>query len=229
MATASQRGVISNWYVLMEGFSTSALDFYTSVEGALASRAIPDLQTSRVQWRESGVFSAKREYLRASRGRYAFDICAAPFGNGYFFSWWFAKIGPRFGLLITLAILLGAAGIVGMFQLVGLAIFRDSCAGILLQFMLFPIGFPLLLVGLGYLVHAGVIGDEEWLLSLPLLGTLYAWAFNPLTYYRLDTALMFQEAVRAATNEVIDGLRTSQGLRVLTTAEREPRLRDLAR
>lgn len=225
----SQAGVISHWYQLFEDFSTSALDFYASVEAALASRAIPDLETSRVLWRESGIFSAKREYLRATRGRYAFDICAAPFGNGYFFSWWFAKMGPRYGVLIVFGILLGALAILGLLQLLGAAIFRDTCAGVLFQLVLLTLGLPAIFLGLGYLVHAGVIGDEEWVLSLPILGALYAWAFNPLTYYRLDTALMFQEAVRAAVNEVIDGLRTSQGLRVLTPEERQPRLRDLAR
>ena len=37
------------------------------------------------------IASAKREYLRMQRGKYAFDICAAPFGNGFFVSWWFTS------------------------------------------------------------------------------------------------------------------------------------------
>jgi len=50
---------------------------------------MPNVTLSRVTHSQSGIFSAKREYLRVVRNEYIFDICAAPFGNGFFFSWWF--------------------------------------------------------------------------------------------------------------------------------------------
>ena len=44
---------------------------------------------------------------------------------------------------------------------------------------------------------------------------LYRRLFRPKTYYRLDIALLFQEAVQAAVNEVLEGLLSEQGLRAL--------------
>lgn len=39
---------ISHWYLLIENFETSALDFYAAVEQALRERQIPNLALSRV-------------------------------------------------------------------------------------------------------------------------------------------------------------------------------------
>jgi hypothetical protein len=65
-------------------------------------------------------------------------------------------------------------------------------------------------------------------LSVPIVGWLYAIIFNPVTYYRLDTAMMFRDSIRYAVNEVIDGLLTGQGLRALTEDQKRPSIRDLA-
>lgn len=51
------------------------------------------------------------------------------------------------------------------------------------------------------------------LLARPVVW-LYQRLFRPATYYRLDTALLFQEAVQASVNEVLEGLLSEQGLRV---------------
>ncbi len=50
-------------------------------------------------WKEGGVLSAKREYLRIQRGNLAFDVCTAPHGSGYFFSWWMARVPAMHPLL----------------------------------------------------------------------------------------------------------------------------------
>src|ERR1700686_3532631 len=96
--------VEGHWHSLIEGFATSSLDFYELVKAAIAKRQIPDLKISQVEWKESGLGSGKRVYLRVSREGLNFDICAAPFGTGYFFSWWLAKI-PR--VLLDFAVLFG--------------------------------------------------------------------------------------------------------------------------
>lgn len=67
------------------------------------------------------------------------------------------------------------------------------------------------------------------MLAIPYLGAVYAAIFSPVTYYRMDTALMFQESVRGAVMQVIDGLQNTQGLRALSPEERTPRMRDLGR
>lgn len=83
---ASFGQVISHWHALVDGFSTSALDFYSSVEEAVRARAVPEATFSRVEFSEAGLGSAKRQYFRVGRGKVNFDICAAPYGNGFFFS-----------------------------------------------------------------------------------------------------------------------------------------------
>src|SRR5262245_53210442 len=109
---AKPKNVISQWSQLFENFQASTQDFYTSFEKAVEARAVPQLHRARVEHKESGLASANREYLRMHRGKYAFDICAAPFGNGFFVSWWFTEPPLRFGFLYTLAFL--AAGAIGM-------------------------------------------------------------------------------------------------------------------
>lgn len=69
----------------------------------------------------------------------------------------------------------------------------------------------------------GCLGD---LADLTLVGFIFKNFLRPLTYYRIDTALMFQSAVHAAVLEVIDGLMSQRGLRALTEAERKPILRE---
>jgi hypothetical protein len=80
--------VVSHWFQLIEGLRASSKEFYASIEGGVKKREIPDALVSRVQFTERGFFSARREYLRVQRNEYVFDICAAPFGSGFFVSWW---------------------------------------------------------------------------------------------------------------------------------------------
>ena len=78
---AQMDNVISHWDQLFENFQTSSLEFYDSVEKGVTARAVPETHWVRVEHKESGLASAKRQYLRMHRGKFAFDICAAPFGS----------------------------------------------------------------------------------------------------------------------------------------------------
>jgi hypothetical protein len=148
---AREELVVSHWFHLIEDLQASPLEFYVLVGGAVERRQIPDCGQSRVEWREGGPLSAKREYLRVKRKEYTFDICGAPFGTGFFVSWWLTE----------------------------------------------PLG---------------------------CLGRFFR---HRKTYYRVDTALMFQEAVHAAVLEVIDGMTSAKGIRALSELERKPILRSL--
>ena len=229
MPRDSYTSALSHWHTLFEDFSTSTQEFYRAVEEAIRRRNLPEIEVSRVLFKEGGIASAEREYLRVRRKRVAFDICSAPYGNGHFFSWWLAKIPAKYGLLIVLGVLLVALPVWGIFQAILLKVFEDAaCFGATLSILSFFLGIPVILLGLGFMVERGMIGDEEWVLSIPWVGYLYAIIFNPVTYYRLDTALMFQDSIRAAVNEVIDGLLTGQGLRALSEDQKRPSIRDLA-
>ena len=158
--------IFSRWHHLIENLQASPMEFYSQVEAALQKRQIPDIKTSRVDWREGGLLSAKREYLRVRRKEFVFDICGAPFGTGFFFSWWLGELPSGFWALVSL---------------------------------------------------------------IPLFGPLMIWAFRRETYYKNDTALMFQDTVHSAVMEILDGMSSAKGLRVLSELERKPIMREFAR
>lgn len=212
---------VSHWHALLDDFNTSAIDFYRSVEQELKSREVPTTQVERVLFRESGVLTAQREYLRISRQRLTFDLCAAPFGKGQFFSWWLVeKRSPYAGIIAISGLLLLVLWLL-------LAIFK--LGGVILGLLIFLIVDAIALAMVRSLADNGSTALEDGVLTMPLVGLIYAQAFKPTTYYSLDTALMFQEAVRRAVNTVIGDLRSAQGLRALSPDEERPQLRDLLR
>lgn len=156
--------VLSHWYHLVEGLQESPQSFYSALQQSIEKRNLPNTKISRITYKESGIFSSKREYLRVSRKEHLFDVCAAPFGNGFFVSWWLA-LAP------------GAA--------------------------------------------------LETTSKIPIIGPLFFNLFKPATYFAHDTALMFQESIRTAVNEVIDGNTQAKGLRMMSELERKPILSNL--
>jgi hypothetical protein len=96
----TQSEIISHWYTGLENFNTSSQQFYQALDAAIKKRQIPDLRVGRSFYSEGGLLSAKREYLRVQRKDLFFDVCAAPFGTGFFVSWWLTKMPP--GCLLTL-------------------------------------------------------------------------------------------------------------------------------
>ena len=107
--------VLYYWYNLVPDLNTSVREFYDAVEKELKERKVPDLESHRVEWNEGGLLSAKREYLRLTRERLVFDICAAPFGTSFFFSCRFARI-PAIINPLAILILLGVVfGMIGAF------------------------------------------------------------------------------------------------------------------
>lgn len=210
--------VISHWHHPIENFQTSTMEFYAAVAAALKPRQIPDYSVSRIDWREGGVLTARREYLRIKRGKLAFDLCAAPFGTGFFFSWWLAELPPTHALLWAILILFAGLGIFGV------CVSQFGIMGIFVG--------PLVIVGvaflLGYLLREGQLGTdtEDTILAIPFFGPLYEKIFKPSTYYKVDTTLMFQSVVHTAVLEVVDQLMSSKGARPLTELERKPIMRE---
>jgi hypothetical protein len=144
--------IFSHWHHLMETLQASPQDVYTLISTSLKERNLPETVLE------------DREYLRVKRRDLTFDICAAPFARGFFFSWW---LGGNLGFFSRL------------------------------------------------------------IFSLPFIGPPLMRVFRPETYYRIDTALMFQDSVHSAVMEVIDGITTQKGLRSLSDSERKPVLNTL--
>jgi hypothetical protein len=107
MPKAPATMIISHWNTLIEGLNVSPKEFFASVESALETKLIPDIKRSRADWREGGILSAKREYLRVLRKKLAFDICGAPFGNGFFISWWLGEMPSLFWQFIMMVPFVG--------------------------------------------------------------------------------------------------------------------------
>jgi hypothetical protein len=84
--------------------------------------------------------------------------------------------------------------------------------------------------GTGFFVSARLVDPpDRWIFALlspfPRLSTFVQSLFKPWTYYRVDTAMMFQQSVQSAILEVIDSITTTQGIRNLTETERKPVMR----
>ena len=83
---AKQDNVISQWCQLIENFQASSLEFYKSFEKAVEARAVPEIHSARVEHKEGGLASAKREYVRMHRGKHAFDdLAPRPSARGFSF------------------------------------------------------------------------------------------------------------------------------------------------
>ncbi len=104
---SSTTEVISNWSTLIENFQTSPQQFYEALTKAIEKRQMPGATISRMDMKEGGLFSASREYLRIScKKDFYFAICGAPFGSGFFVSWWLLE--PPAGCLAQIFPLLAA-------------------------------------------------------------------------------------------------------------------------
>lgn len=208
--------VLSHWHKQVDNFQTSSLDFYTAVEAAIKERNLPDVRVSRVEYQEGGILSPARVYLRIERGRYAFDICAAPFGRGFFFSSWLVEPKPKiraWGLLIFLLAL-------AILRFIPLN-FAGCAVALVVLFVLLLVA----LIG----VRGGWFLSEDFILSVPYLGWIYEHFFSPATYYRYDTALMFRDSAHSAVLEVVDGVLGEKGLRALAPEDRTHVMRSLVR
>lgn len=81
----------ASWAHFFPEFQFSTQEFYSLVETKLKDWKVPEASISKVVFSERGAFSRSREYLRVKNGPYSFDICAAPYGTGFFVSWWFGE------------------------------------------------------------------------------------------------------------------------------------------
>jgi len=222
---AKPANVIANWPHLIENFQASPQEFYKAFEEAVSRRGVPGGFWMRVTHKEGGLASANREYLRTHRGKYAFDICAAPFGTGFFVSWWFTEPPLRFGLLYLMAFLVCLMILVSVVYSIAFGV-GVAASGITLGMFLAGsgvfVGVPLILWFLGNALRPGAIAGESTMLAIPILGWIYERVFAPTTFYSMDTAIMFQKAVHNAVCEVVDCMTANKGIRALSEFERKP-------
>jgi hypothetical protein len=210
--------VLQHWIAIADGFNLPSQEFYEAVEKQLAARKIPNLEISRVEFAEGGILSGKRVYLRMIRERLAFDACAAPFGNTYFFSCrtvyapavleiWHVLVVSLFFLFVYywLARLVGTsfapAALLGLIVAIA-QIFRNTIA-------------------------LGLSDLDATLLKIPAIGPIYERFFRKDSYYRQDTRLVYLEIVPKIIKELADELTGAKGIKLVRQYEQAPILGEL--
>ena len=194
--------VLSHWYVPVPNFNASTVDFYVAVEKELQEQKVPGLEISRVDFAEGGLLSDKRMYLRMTRERLVFDICAAPFGINYFYSCRFAELPVKVSLfaiaILMFAMLLFFCGALQFF-------------GFFLTCFLGAALLALAIYALRNLVSLGLADLDTTLLKLPPFGSVYERFFRKETYYREDTRLMYLTVVEGVVKKLVEQETAAKG------------------
>jgi len=206
--------VHEHWYAPVDNFQYVTSEFYQMIEKELAVRKVPGLEMSRVEFSEGGLLSDKREYLRLKRERLVFDICAAPFGTSYFFSFRFVELPLGIKPMELLIFLVGVALIFGLLM---------KILGTIMGFVVM-----LALVGGGIYVMRnslalGLKDLDAKLMKTPVIGPLYEVVLRKETYYREDTRLMYLSTVNAITKTLVDEVTAAKGIKLVKRYERTPR------
>lgn len=213
-----QADVLSHWYTPVPNFAASTSDFYAAIEKELKDQKVPGLEILRVDFSEGGMLSDKRTYLRMTRERLVFDICAAPFGSNYFYSCRFAEFPVKVSLLAIAILLFGGLFIfVKALQFFG---FFQTCfiGAALLAFAIYT---------LRNLVSLGLADLDATLMKLPLFGSVYERFFRKETYYREDTRLMYLTVVEGVVKKLVEQETAAKGIKLLTQYEYGPILGEL--
>lgn len=216
--SSKKADVISHWYALVPDFSASTQEFYSKVEEELKSRKVPDLEISRVEFSEGGLLSAKREYLRMTRERLVFDVCAAPFGTSYFYSLRFAEL-PSVVAIWQILLLL--------FILFVALVFVLKMFGFFLGCLLFFLIIGAAIYTARNAVAMGLQNLDAELIKFPVIGPIYERFFRKETYYRIDTRLMYLETVDAIVKKMVETTTSAKGVKLLSIRQHSPILDEL--
>jgi hypothetical protein len=203
---------------LLDNVQYSPRQFYASLIENLRVREVPGLETEAVLLRQSGIFSAKRLYLQFRRERLVFEICAAPFGTGFFCS---ERLYDRRREARWYHFLMVAGFL--------------SLSGFLLWVRLDVIWSIIALSGAVTLVWSlmrlSVLDTMRWLedrlYDVPVLGPIYTTFFRPDTYFRQDLNSCYRQAVHRAVTQTINDLRREKGLVALSQEQSAPRVQEL--
>jgi len=160
----TKKDVHSHWFKLIDDFKYSSKDFYQEIKKEILSHGISGISTSYVQLSEGGTMSRNRLYVRVMWKDFQYDICAAPFGDGFFISWWL--------------------------------IYKTPIGKIILN-------------------------------RVPFIGNWLIQKFYPITFYKIDTASMFQTYCHQSVLNIVDSITKDKGVRALTENERKPIMKDI--
>jgi hypothetical protein len=205
--------VIDHQATYLENFAISPDALYKAIETEIAERKLPDIEVSRILFREAGLLSADREYLRVRRERFAYLVCAAPWGTSFFFSTRFTEIPCTlrwWEVIVTLVVIAGL--FVGYWQLLGLA------WGI----AIFLLNVIAVVVICRDAVAMGWKRIDDLMLRLPVFGVLYEAYIRPGTLYRDDTGGLFKNLVQTIVHRQIAAFTAPSGVELLEFKDIKP-------
>ncbi len=208
--------VLDHFYIPIDQFNMSSREFYEAVQKELIARQVPGLTVAFIHYQEGSILSAKRTYLRLTRGQLVFEVCAAPFGRCFFFSSRFCtvpvSIHPVEIFLALLGLYVGFTALASKFGL-----FTGSLLLVLVVVLLY-----------GSMRHLiGWLNDKFELEfpEVPIFGALYA-RFHKETYYEYDTKLMYQTVVPEIVRHLAGKFTATKGIQRLEEYRRVPGLTD---
>lgn len=205
--------IIEHWYSPVNNCEFVTDDFYQMIEKELTARKVPGLEISRIAFSEGGLLSDKREYLRLRRERLVFDICAAPFGTSYFFSFRLVELPLGIKPLELLIFFIGVGLVFGLLE---------KAFG---AFWGFASLLWILAAGIYVMRNSPALGLKNLdanLLKTPVIGPIYEVFFRKETYYRQDTRLMYLTTVNSITEALVDEVTAAKGIKLVKRYDRKP-------
>jgi len=205
--------VLDHWISFADGFNQPPQEFYATVKKELDARKIPSMEMSDVEYAEGGLLSDKRLYLRMIRERLAFDLCAAPFGNSYFFSCRAVHSPPALRLWhLAVAFVFFSVVYSLLIHLLGL--------------MFAIIAMVALLIAIAEMfrnaVSMGLNDLDSALMKIPILGPIYENWFRKETYYREDARLVYLKMVPEIVKKAAENVTGEKGIKLVQQYERAP-------
>jgi hypothetical protein len=205
--------VLDHWVAQAPVNSYSADEVYGAIEQLVQAHEIPGLKISRVDYTEGGALSNKRTYLRFERGLLAFDICAAPFGTGYFFSCRTVSSTPMLNIWLLLLTMLAAPTVYNnILKPIGL---YYGAGGVIFALVTFAILFR---QGL----KAEFAFLDTALLQIPYVNLAYWYLYRRDTYFREDTRIMYMTVVPQIIQAYLDEVSAAKGVKLVRQQRRSP-------
>ena len=87
-AMKSKKEVLNHWNILIHNLGYSSQEFYKKLNTELDSQKISGLKFKTSEKKTSSILSHKRLYATITYDGYVYDVCAAPFGESFFVSYW---------------------------------------------------------------------------------------------------------------------------------------------
>lgn len=211
--------VIEHWYSLVSAQHFSSKDFYGHIEAGIAAQKVPALEISRIDLSEGGVLSDKREYLRMKRERLTFDVCAAPVGVNYFFSYRF-YVEPA---IVTVW------DVISLFVGFGVLTFLFAKVGGIIGLFIFGAVVALAFFLMKNAIGMGLRDLDASLIKTPALGPIYERYFRKDTYYRQDIRIAYCSIVSGLVKQETARITGEKGVEFLREFTYSPVLQDLYR